>query len=145
MSAGNWATAEMDQPAPLVLADVETTFGFVILRHGETPASWVTARFVATNLETGVQVQAPMRAVDADGRFHTSVTFPDGGDWTWYVLLAELGTDQDGAGGTLTVREPGEVAASLLAVGIRFGAALGALPGLARDLAARTEGSAGRS
>jgi hypothetical protein len=143
VAAGNWATAEMDQPAPATLAHVETMFRFVILQHGETPASWVTARFVATNLETGEQIQAPMRAVDADGHFRTSLTFPRGGDWTWFVSLAELGTDQDGAGGTLTVLEPGVVAARVLAVGSRFGAALGALPALARVLAARTGRSAG--
>lgn len=143
VAAGNWATAEMDQAAPVTLARVETTFGFVVLRHGVTPASWVTARFVATNLETGEQIQAPMRAVDADGHFRTVVTFPNGGDWTWYVSLAELGTDQDGAGGTLRVLEPTVVATRLLAVGMRVGAALGAIPALARDAVARTAGSAG--
>lgn len=62
VAAGNWATAHMDEPARPPVADQEATFGFVVLQHGVTPASWVTATFVATNLATGEQVQAPMRA-----------------------------------------------------------------------------------
>lgn len=124
VAAGNWATAHMDEPARPPVADQEATFGFVVLQHGVTPASWVTATFVATSLATGEQVQAPMRAVDADGRFVTNVTFPDAGDWSWYVSLAELGTDQEGAGGTLTVAEPESATSGLGALARRIGAAL---------------------
>lgn len=141
-SAGNWATAKMEQPAQAALAEVETTFGFVILQHGETPASWVTARFVATNLATGEQIQAPMRAIDADGRFTTSIRFPEAGEWTWLVALAELGTDQRDAGGTLTVLDPDVVAAQVLTIGSRLRAAAGLLPALAEVLATRTRGAA---
>jgi hypothetical protein len=124
VSAGNWATATMDQPAPAPVAGVETTFGFVILQHGVTPASWVSATFVATDLEEGLQIQAPMRADGPNGHFVTSVTFPDTGDWTWYVMLAELGTDQEGAGGTLAVMGPAEAAVTRLTdLGRRLGVA----------------------
>jgi hypothetical protein len=133
--AGNWATATMDQPAPAPVAGVEVPFGFDILRHGVTPVSWVTATFVATDLATGQQVQAPMTANGPEGHYVTSVTFPNAGDWTWYVLLAELGTDQDGAGGTLTVVDATAAAPGLAAIGQRIGAALIALPAFARWLA----------
>ena len=38
------------------------------------------------------------------------VTFPGAGPWSWYVMLDELGSDQEGAGGTLTVLEPMDAA-----------------------------------
>lgn len=104
--AGNWATATMDDPAPEPVAGVEVPFGFVILQHGVTPVSWVTATFVATRLGTGEQVQAAMTPSGDEGHYVTNIAFPAAGEWSWYVLLEELGTDQDGAGGTLTVREP---------------------------------------
>ena len=109
VAAGNWATATMD-PAPRPAAGIETTFGFEILQHGVTPVSWVTATFVATDLATGEQIQSPMRTGDATGRYIATVTFPQTGEWTWYVMLAELGTDQTGAGGSITVLEPMEAA-----------------------------------
>lgn len=140
--AGNWATARMDGPAPTPIAGAETAFGFEVLQHGVTPVSWVTATFVATNLATKAQIQAPMHAVGADGHFETSITFPEPGEWTWYVLLAELGTDQDGAGGTLTVTagdasaaEAGPVA-QLAELERRLDAALDRLAALEQRLAA---------
>jgi hypothetical protein len=138
VAAGGWATATMDEgPAPA--AGIETPVRFLVLQHGVTPAPWVTATFVATNLATGDQIQVPMRADGADGHFVTSVAFPDAGDWTWYVMLAELGTDQDGAGGTLAVVEPADaVADRLTQLEARFG---GLVPVLARwlmDAAARS-------
>jgi hypothetical protein len=139
-SAGNWATAEL-AAGPEPAAGVEQTYRFLIKQHGVTPVSWVTATFVATNLTTGEQVQFPMRAVDANGNFMTQVTFPEAGDWTWFVMLAELGTDQEGAGGTLTVLEPTVLAAKRLSdLRDRFGGALLLVPGLEGwldDLAAR--------
>jgi hypothetical protein len=108
-AAGNWATATMD-PVPEPAAGLQTILGFEILQHGETPISWVTATFVATNLETGAQVQFPMRASGDTGRYITEVTFPAAGSWSWYVMVGELGSDQEGAGGTLTVLEPMDAA-----------------------------------
>jgi hypothetical protein len=143
VAAGNWATATMDAgPAPA--AGVATPFRFVILQHGVTPAPWVTATLVATNLVTGAQIQAPMHADGIDGGFVTSITFPDAGDWTWYVLLAELGTDQGSAGGTLAVLEPAEAAAARLAdLDERYG---GLVPVFARWLAdAAARSAAARS
>ncbi len=107
--AGGWATATMD-PVPAPAAGLQMTVGFEIRQHGVTPISWVTATFVATNLETGQQVQFPMRAFGETGRYVTDVTFPDAGSWSWYVILGELGSDQEGAGGTLTVLEPMDAA-----------------------------------
>ena len=108
-AAGGWATATMD-PVPDPAAGLQTTFGFDIRQHGETPISWVTATFVATDLETGQQVQFPMRAFGDTGRYITEVTFPRAGSWSWWVMLGELGSDQEGAGGTLTVLEPMDAA-----------------------------------
>jgi hypothetical protein len=120
-TAGGWATASMD-PAPEPAAGFAATFGFEIRQHGETPISWVTATFVATNLATGEQVQAPMLPdAAAVGRFTTDVTFPDAGEWTWFVALAELGSDQEGAGGTLTVLQPMDAAVQRLTeLGVRL-------------------------
>jgi hypothetical protein len=140
VSAGNWATATMD-PAPAPAAGLQTTFGFEIRQHGETPISWVTATFVATNLETGEQLQVPMRAFGDTGRYVTDVTFPDAGSWSWYVMLGELGSDQEGAGGTLTVLEPREAAVQRLTeLGGRLGQPLTLVSAFARWLEA-----AGRS
>jgi hypothetical protein len=121
VSAGGWATATMDRPTPVPIAGIGSVFGFDIRQHGVTPVSWVTATFVATDLATGAQVQAPMHPEGADGRYAASITFPEAGDWTWYVALAELGTDQEGAGGTLAVVTPTQAAAAILAeLGIPF-------------------------
>jgi hypothetical protein len=100
VTAGGWATAEL---APVPAAGVETVLGFRILQHGVTPTSAVTATFVATNVATGDQVQEPLAPGDTVGVFRASVTFPKAGEWSWYVDLVELGTDQEGAGGMLTV------------------------------------------
>jgi hypothetical protein len=139
-AAGGWATATMD-PVPAPAAGLEMTFGFEIRQHGETPISWVTATFVATDLATGEQVQFPMRAFGETGRYVTSVTFPNAGSWSWYVLLGELGSDQEGAGGTLTVLEPMDAAAQRLTdLGGRLDEPLGLAFAFARWLEA-----AGRS
>jgi hypothetical protein len=114
-SAGNWATARLDASAAMPIAGLEATFGFEIRQHGVTPVDWVTATFVATNLTTRAQIQSPMHPDGTVGHYVTTITFPEAGDWTWYVLLRELGTDQDGAGGTLPVVTPVEAAASILA------------------------------
>jgi hypothetical protein len=144
VAAGNWATATMD-PAPDPAADVTSTFGFTILQHGVTPAPWVTATFVATDLATGHQIMVPMHVDDASGHFTADVTFPDTGDWTWFVMLAELGTDQGSAGGTLTVLEPHVAAARRLDdLGGRLGGSLALVPALARwldEVAGRAAGA----
>jgi hypothetical protein len=135
VAAGNWATARMD-PAAETAAGLKATFGFTILQHGVTPAPWVTATFVATNLATGDQIRVPMRADDASGHFTTDVTFPDTGDWTWFVMLAELGTDQDGAGGSLTVLGLDEVVARRLGgLAGHLGGSLARLPVITHWLA----------
>jgi hypothetical protein len=51
-----------------------------------------------------------MRAFGDTGRYITEVTFPRAGSWSWWVMLGELGSDQEGAGGTLTVLEPMDAA-----------------------------------
>jgi hypothetical protein len=143
VAAGNWATATMD-PVPEPAAGIEATFGFEIRQHGETPVSWVTATFVATNLETGEQVQFPMRAFGETGRYVTAVTFPDAGSWSWFVMLGELGSDQEGAGGTLTVLEPVDAAIARLSdVGVRLDEAYRLIPTLARwiEAAGRAAGA----
>jgi hypothetical protein len=142
-TAGGWATASMD-PAPEPAAGFAATFGFEIRQHGETPISWVTATFVATNLETGEQVQAPMRPDGAVGRFTTDVTFPDAGEWTWFVALAELASDQTDAGGTLMVLQPMDAAMQRLTeLGVRLEEPLSLVSAVSRwiEAAGRSAGA----
>ena len=131
-SAGGWATATM-APAPEPAAGFATTFAFDIRQHGKTPISWVSATFVATNLATGEQIQFPMRTAKDTGAYTVAVTFPDAGEWSWFVTFDQLASDQDGAGGTVTVLEPAEALVQRLSdLGIGLDEAFLLLPALAR-------------
>jgi hypothetical protein len=90
-SAGGWATITADSTnPPQPNAGEKFTFGFTVLQHGLTPASWVGATFVGINTTTGARVEAKATNQGPDGHFVATVTLPSAGSWTWQVELSEL-------------------------------------------------------
>lgn len=142
-TAGNWAVTTADQPSSPPVVDSATTLGFTILQHGRTPAPWVTATLVLVEPVTGARMEVPMRADGADGHFLADVTFPDAGEWTWAVELAELGSDSTGS---LIVLRANSAAAGLepglAALEQRFAAALERVAELEQRLAALEDATA---
>ena len=90
-SAGGWATITADSTnPPQPNAGEKFTFGFTVLQHGLTPASWVGATFVGINTTTGARVEAKATNQGPDGHFVATVTLPNAGNWTWQVELTDL-------------------------------------------------------
>ena len=90
-SAGGWATITADSTnPPQPNAGEKFTFGFTVLQHGVTPASWVGATFVGINTTTGARVEAKATNQGPDGHFVATVTLPNAGSWTWQVELTDL-------------------------------------------------------
>jgi hypothetical protein len=93
--AGGWADIKADATTTTEppVAGQPTSFGFVVLQHGVTPAGWVTPTVIFRDSVSGTEVQADVAAEGADGHFVATVTLPSAGVWTWSVTLAELITE----------------------------------------------------
>lgn len=89
-SAGGWATITADAGNAPPTEGVETTFGFTVLQHGQTPAGWVEATLVATDGATGQRIEARATGQGPDGHFVATITLPRAGYWTWQVELSDL-------------------------------------------------------
>ncbi len=94
--AGNWATIERESAGAEPVAGAPAVVVLRVLRHGVTPASWVTGTLTARQEDTGTIVSAEIRAEGEEGRYVVGLTFPEAGAWTWQVTLRELGTDASG-------------------------------------------------
>ncbi len=89
-SAGGWATITPDAGNAPPTEGVETTIGFTVLQHGQTPAGWVEATLVATDGATGQRIEARATGQGPDGHFVAALTLPRAGYWTWQVELSDL-------------------------------------------------------
>ncbi|MDQ2964241.1 MAG: hypothetical protein M3R57_00100 [Chloroflexota bacterium] len=89
---GGWATITADAGAvgDQPLAGETDEFGFTVLQHGQTPASWVHATLVVENIATGRTMEIAATPQGADGHFVATVTFPESGYWSWRVDLTDL-------------------------------------------------------
>ena len=84
--AGGWAISELISPVPDVVAGEEVLIDVLILQHGNFPVTDATPALTATHREslTTLTIDGdPLEGVEGGYRF--AVTFPDAGEWKWYV------------------------------------------------------------
>ncbi len=91
--AGGWATITPDDAAVQPQAGETTTFGFLVLQHGQTPAGWVHPTVVVEDLATGKTLSVAATPQGADGHFVASMAFPQAGYWSWRVELSDLSAE----------------------------------------------------
>ncbi|HEX7221960.1 MAG TPA: hypothetical protein VF231_01815 [Candidatus Limnocylindrales bacterium] len=90
VSAGGWATITADPGNGQPTEGEETTIGFTVLQHGQTPAGWESPTLVATESASGERIESRATGQGADGHFVASITIPRAGYWTWHVELRDL-------------------------------------------------------
>ena len=90
VSAGGWATIAADPSNGQPTEGEETTIGFTVLQHGQTPAGWESPTLVATESTSGARIEATATGQGADGHFVAAITIPRAGYWTWHVELRDL-------------------------------------------------------
>src|SRR5687767_7431580 len=93
VSAGGWATITPDPSNGQPTEGEETTIGFTVLQHGQTPAGWESPTLVAIESASGARIEATATGQGADGHFVASITIPRAGYWTWHVELRDLVVD----------------------------------------------------
>jgi hypothetical protein len=90
VSAGGWATITPDARNGQPTEGQETTIGFTVLQHGQTPAGWESPTLVVTDAATGERIEVKATGQGPDGHFVAALTLPRAGTWTWQVELRDL-------------------------------------------------------
>lgn len=90
--AGGWAEVKADAAttAEPPIEGQPTEIGFTVLQHGVTPAGWVDASVVLTDLASGETMTVKAAPGDERGHFSVPVTLPRAGLWTWSVEFDDL-------------------------------------------------------
>ncbi len=111
VSAGGWATVEIDKPVTLGEVGEKLRIEFTLLQHGDTPTDWTTTYFEATNTNTGETFRVDAQPGTDTGRWGVDITFPTAGTWEWAIKTDEL--QVEGEFPALTVLSDGTAAGNV--------------------------------
>ncbi len=80
--AGGWAEVTTSSVPVDPPAGEQTTIELDVLQHGVTPVSWPRLTVVATDAASGTVVRAEAQAVEPEGSYVATLSFPSAGDWS---------------------------------------------------------------
>jgi plastocyanin len=85
VSAGGWAVVHLDAVPSQVVAGSPVKLTFLVKQHDVTPINVDRAYLVATNRETGEQLNVDAQPNGDVGHYKLDVTFPSAGPWKWKI------------------------------------------------------------
>ena len=93
--AGGWSTTTLDPMPEEIQEGEEFEVGFVVKQHGQDPVNDAFGEplepvVVATNADSGEEVEFVARQEGAEGHFVADVSLPSAGAWEWTIYTAPL-------------------------------------------------------
>ncbi len=88
--AGGWVVVTMESLPGQIHAGQPLALSFMVRQHGRTPIHNVSPLLMATNVETGQQIQASAEPAKEVGLFVAELTLPEAGAWEWSIQIPEF-------------------------------------------------------
>jgi hypothetical protein len=87
--AGGWSTIALDSPPSGIVSGQETTIGFTVRQHGQTPLGGLTPMVKLLHPASGERLSVPAVESGAKGHYAATVVLPRDGTWEWEINAFE--------------------------------------------------------